>query len=196
MRTMTTINWQRTETRSHQGGHFATCHSGQRGGWSFRIVTPVGGAPRLMAEHSDGRKLAHEHRSLRAAKDAALALMHPAEAMSWNAGDGQPLLYRAQWDSLVFAVYAFEVTQELTFQWRDTESGARSLPEPVSGVREARQLAADVLRRHYPTETPADAPQAVEGVSLAALASALNFAGIAFTDEQLATAAGAMLHGL
>ena len=193
MRTLTTINWVRDQL-AHTGAPVGTTHTGTRGSWSFRITTPRNGLPLLTALCGDGRKVQQEHQSLRAAKTAALNLLHPAERMGWNAGQGSgPVLYRAQWDNLVFAVFQpFSVGDDLGFQWRDTKAEWRSTPVVVSGIREARQLAAAVLRDHYPTETPAGASKAADGPR-EALAAALEAAGIVFTPEQLDLAATALV---
>lgn len=191
MRTMTTINWVRVQTRDMQGNHFATRHTGKRGSWDFTIVTPVGEAPKLIADSTDCRRVIQEHRSLKAAKNAALELLHPSEAMGWNANQGTgPIQYRAQWDSRIFVVFE-TAADSLAFQWRDTETGYRSDVYPVSGIREAREMAAAVLRDSYPTETPSEAPQPSDDPR-AALGLALSAAGIDYTPDQLAAAADAL----
>lgn len=190
MRTMTTINWVRVQTRDMQGNHFATRHTGKRGSWDFTIVTPVGETPKLIADSTDGRRVIQEHRSLKAAKNAALELLHPSEAMGWTGETTGPIQYRAQWGSRVFVVFA-TAADTLAIQWRDTETGYRSDAYPVSGIREARELAAAVLRDTYPTETPAKADSFVL-TPLEALGQALDAAGITFTPDQLATAVEAL----
>lgn len=191
MRTMTTINWVRGLLTGPAGARRGTVHTGSRGSWTFRITT-TNGTFTLTAVHEDGRTVNQEHRSLRAAKDAALNLLHPSEAMRWGAGVGDGMtLYRAQWDSLIFVVFA-TVADGLAFQWRDADTDFRSEAVQVSGIREARQLAAAVLRDRSPEESPAAVPQAGDGPR-EALASALEAAGISFTDEQLSFAATALV---
>lgn len=189
MRTMTTINWVREPLTKADGTHLGTIHSGSRGSWSFRITTPLGKAPTLRGMGADGRIVTQEHRSLKAAKNAALALLHPSEAMGWGAGSGV-VLYRAQWDSLIFAVFA-TAADGMAFQWRNDETGYRSDVHPVSGIREGRELASAVLRDSFPGETPADRPQAADG-PLVALGLALSAAGIDYTPQQLTTAADSL----
>lgn len=192
MRTMTTINWVRKHVMATDGTLTTTAHTGRRGSWSFTIETKRGGVPVLDAVNAaDGRRVSQGHVSLRAAKAAALALLHPSEAMGWNANQGTgPIQYRAQWDSRIFVVFE-TAADSLAFQWRDTETGYRSDVYPVSGIREAREMAAAVLRDSYPTETPSEAPQSSDDPR-AALGLALSAAGIDYTPDQLAAAADAL----
>lgn len=189
MRTMTTINWVREKITKVDGTLLGTIHSGNRGSWSFKITTPRDRTPVLRGLHVDGRMVTQEHRSLKAAKAAALALLHPSEAMSWGAAS-HPIQYRAQWDSLIFVVYGNDDSQ--FFQWRNPETGYRSDAHPVSGVREARELAAAVLRERFPADAPADESQAVLS-PLEALTNALAAAGIKSTPEQRELAATALV---
>lgn len=190
MRTMTTINWVREQLTAVDGKPLGTIHRGSRGGWIFRISTAKAGSPNLHAVRPDGQLLSQEHRSLNAAKNAALAMLHPAEAMGWNAQSGTgPVQYRAQWDNLVFAV--FDAGDSLAFQWRDTGTGYRSEPVPVFGIREARQLAAAVLRNRFPDDTPAASSEPLSDPR-AALGLALSAAGIDYTPDQLTAAADAL----
>lgn len=191
MRTTTSINWALEKITSANGRRLGTMHAGHRGSWSFRIDTQSGGTPKLLARHVDGRAVTQQHRSLRAAKNAALELLHPSERMGWGATNGNPIRYRAQWDNLVFVLFATADGGQ-AFQWRDTASDERSDAVPVSGIHETRQLAAAVLLDRFPEETPAEAPQ-VDETLLEALRVALSTAGIAFTGAQLATAAGELL---
>lgn len=189
MRTMTTINWVRETLTTEDGFPLGTVHMGNRGSWSFQIRTSTGGRPQLMARCVDGRTVKRDHVSLRAAKNAALELLHPAERMGWSAtGSTGLIVYRAQWDDLVFVVFRTEA-DTLAFQWRNTETGYKAPAAPVFGISEARGMAAAVLRDSYPTEAPAEAPKAVDGTLIGHLANALAVAGIVFTDEQLVKAA-------
>lgn len=191
MRTMTTINWIRKQMRDAKGELKATVHTGSRGSWSFTIETKCGGVPVLDAVNtSDRRAVSQEYRSLKSAKNAALELLHPSEAMGWTGETTGPIQYRAQWGSEVFVVFA-TAADTLAFQWRDTETGYRSDAYPVSGIREARELAAAVLRDRHPSEGPADVRQAADGPR-AALGLALSAAGIDYTPDQLAAAADAL----
>jgi hypothetical protein len=191
MRTTTTINWALEKITSPDGRRLGTMHAGHRGSWSFRIDTPVAGKPKLLARHVDGRAVTQPHVSLRAAKNAALSLLHPYEQMGWGATNGDPIRYRAQWDNLVFVLFA-NPEGDQWFQWRDTASDERSDAVPVSGIRETRQLAAAVLLDRFPEETPTEAPPAaVEPRD--ALRAALDAAGITFTEDQLKLAATALV---
>lgn len=191
MRSMTTINWVRETLTTEDGFPLGTVHMGNRGSWSFQIRTARADRPQLMARCSDGRAVQQDHMSLKAAKNAALELLHPSERMGWSAVSAPgPILYRAQWDDLVFVV--FRPVENLMFQWRDSVTGERSLSVQVSGIREAREMAAAVLRDSYPAETPAGAPQAADGAHTT-LAAALEVAGIAFTLPQLTVAVSLLL---
>lgn len=190
MRTMTTINWTREPLTTVDGRLLGTIHRGSRGGWVFRISTTRGGSPKLHAVRPDGRMLSQDHRSLKAAKNAALAMLHPAEAMGWNAQSGTgPVQYRAQWDNMLFVVFLSD--DAMMFQWRDNSRDYRSAAYPVSGVREAREMAAAVLRDLFPAETPA-APSEPLSDPRAALGLALSAAGIDYTPDQLTAAADAL----
>lgn len=183
MRTMTTINWSCHKIKDSKGNLRATAHTGNRGGWVFTIETLKGQQPRLMGAHPDGRRISKACRSLRSAKLEAMGVLHPAEAMGWGRASGV-ILYRAQWDNLIFAVFA-TAADGMAFQWRDTENDVRSQPVQVSGIREARELASHVLWDLYPAETPAEAQQAADG-PVEALIEALTVADVEFTPEQLA----------
>lgn len=184
MRSMTTINWVRETLTTASGYPLGTIHLGDRGSWTFQIRTSTGGRPRLMARCSDGRAVQQDHVSLKAAKNAALELLHPSERMGWSAvSTSDPVLYRAHWDDLVFVV--FETPQEnLMFQWRNKTTGYKAPAAPVSGIREAREMAAAVLRDSYPPEVPPEASKAANRAH-EVVAEAMQAAGIDFTPEQL-----------
>lgn len=185
MRTMTKINWVRSKVTDHLGHLRATFHTGARGGWKFRIETVPGWDPKLTAWHEDGRQVSSGHDSLNRAKDAALSLLHPSEGMGWVSTSGT-VKYRAQWDDFGFAVYTNPEGPGLVFAWRDSRSDVvkSSEPVPVSGVKEARQLAASVLRGAYPAESPA-VPAQTAGDPVEALDRALCKVGIGATDDQI-----------
>lgn len=192
MRSMTSINWVRELLTTASGYSMGTIHTGNRGSWTFQIRTSTGGRPRLMARHVDGRAVQQDHVSLKAAKNAALELLHPSERMGWSAvSASDPVLYRAHWDDLVFVV--FETSREnLMFQWRNKATGYKAPAAPVSGIREAREMAAAVLRDSFPTETPPEAPKAADGAHRM-FAVALEAAGVDFTLPQLNMAVSLLL---
>lgn len=192
MRSMTTINWVRETLTTASGYPLGTIHTGNRGSWTFQIRTSTGSRPRLTARHVDGRAVQQDHVSLKAAKNAALELLHPSERMGWSAtGSTGLIMYRAQWDDLVFVVFRTEA-DTLAFQWRNTVTGYKAPAAPVSGIREAREHAAAVLRDSYPTEAPAEAPKAVDGAHRV-LAAALEAAGVDFNFPQLTVAVSLLL---
>lgn len=187
MRTTTKINWVRSQVRDAEGNLTATNHTGQRANWVFRITTLPGGRPGLWAGHIDGRRITSLHDTLGMAKAAALDLMHPAEAMAWVNQSGVTR-YTAFWDDLKFVAYM--PGEVLYFQY-GTADGFRSAPVAVSGIREARQLAARVLRDRFPTQSPTAAPEAAQGAlaDVNAMETALMAAGITYTSDQLLKAA-------
>lgn len=190
MRTTTKINWIRSQVRDAEGNLTATNHTGQRANWVFRITTLPGGRPGLWAGHIDGRRITSLHDTLVQAKAAALDLMHPAEAMAWTSQVGVTR-YVAHWDDLKFIAY--NPGNVLYFQYGDA-AGFRSTPVVVSGIREARELAATVLRDRFPVRTPVVAAEGVDDalVDVNAMETALMVAGIPYTTDQLLKAARAM----
>lgn len=185
IRTLTKINWVRRKAFDAQGHLKTTIHTGARAGWTFQIETVPGQAPKLVGNHEDGRHVSSgPHATLNHAKEAAMALLHPAEAMGWISGGMMgPVKYRAEWDRLRFVVYVIPGESGLFFQWRDTVTGTRSEPQPVFGISEGRQLARGVLRDAFPTDGPARTSPAA-GDPVDALARALCEAGIEYTDAQ------------
>jgi hypothetical protein len=184
MNTVTSINWARTKNEHYN----STLHTGTRSGWTFAIHTPLGGKSHLTATHKDGRRFSGSHMSLASAKQAAIGIMHPAEAMAWvsnRAGGGK----HAVWGNVEFRF------------WRSLHDGRLYVAQFGSGTQvqvecfaDARMWAVDVLEELYgpihpkPSET---AETAADG-AVTALESALRAAGIRFTPRQLAIAALAL----
>lgn len=180
-RTYTSINW--ALTRQDDG---TKIHTGTRAGWTFTIRTPRTSKAVLTARARDGRSSRTEHLSTQSAKEAALALMHPAEAMAWSR-DGRRLL--ADWD-----VFSFVAVRNESGCWDLRIDHQTSDPMDIRNlpnVADVRLAGVQTLVDHYGPIAPSDEDRKA-GAALReaeALEAALKAAGIRFTAKQLATAA-------
>lgn len=154
--TVTTVAWQR-----HNSGGTNTLYTGKRSGWTFTIQGRKNHVSTLVADHTNGRSFLSDHADVRAAKAAALELMHPSEAMGW--GDdwsAQGRRYSASWGSLYFLAVQ-RPDGRLRFAYREN-GGAWQGADTLDGRASMRQAARDVLCDHYgPVPEPsAGKPQA------------------------------------
>ena len=192
----TTINWK---TGSIGRTRVLT---GSRAGWSFVITGGGRDAFTLTATHTNGRQQVLERPTRQQAKDTALELMHPADAMGWRRWYGDDVernhgVYTTQWGPDLFRVY--DDNGQLFFQHMDAVELQTFPAVPVDGIKQARALAAAILRRIYGEDTgmyrsPAvgkyDVPESVaDPKARQKLADALTAAGVSFTPVQLSLAA-------
>ena len=152
------LNWTKTELSDGRTRHFATASP-----WTFCIneyldAPPVRSAE-LVAHHSDGRGGVTDYNTVDPAKAAALAAMHPSEAMAWLTEDvpGTGPVHTASWGPLYFAAVTTDDGQ-LRFGYRvdgDLSDEVLNLP----GMHDVQQWATGVLIEHYgPVRQVVDVP--------------------------------------
>lgn len=181
--TVAALGWR----KSPRNGGFVV-YTVSRSGWDFTVRVPGNDLCTLVASHEDGREHTERFPTLKHAKEAALALMTPAEAMSWKAVwiNGKHN-YMAQWGP--FRFWSYEVADAGVFRAFSTDADSPlDIRVPVEGFREARKRACSVLNDHYGhSATPGAVSEAYNRIS-----AALSVAGIQATAQQLGIVVSAL----
>lgn len=166
--TLTTINWRRTKPNDT-----FTTWSGTRSGWDFTIDAPKIGRATLTAYGPGDRGCVTRHDTVRLAKEAAMAVMRPSEAMGWRSGTFFGLKgHEARWENVRFVAGLTD-----TGEYRSVvqvNGGKFEQLAPVGHMDDVRRAARRVLDERYPdvpvlVNTADDTPAEKLSRSLAAL---------------------------